>query len=114
MPRTSSSRRRLSAGIAIPATIRTSTRAPLLQVVKTAAAMILAWTVATIFVHGELPIFATIAALLVVQPSVNQSVGRAVERSLGVIVGTASPNVTVWLEAVIVSDALLTVKVPLT
>jgi uncharacterized membrane protein YgaE (UPF0421/DUF939 family) len=85
--RTRSSRRRLSAGIAIPATIRTSTRAPLLQVAKTAAAMILAWTVATIFVHGELPIFATIAALLVVQPSVNQSVGRAVERSLGVIVG---------------------------
>lgn len=87
MARTRSSGSRLPAGIAIPATIRTSTRAPFLQVVKTAVAMILAWAVASIFVHGELPIFATIAALLVVQPSVNQSVGRAIERSIGVIVG---------------------------
>ncbi|SEA84201.1 FUSC family protein [Leifsonia sp. 21MFCrub1.1] len=87
MARTRSSGRRLPAGIALPATIRTSTRAPFLQVVKTAVAMILAWTVASIFVHGELPVFATIAALLVVQPSVNQSVGRAIERSIGVIVG---------------------------
>lgn len=87
MARTRSSGRRLPTGIALPATIRTSTRAPFLQVVKTAVAMILAWTVASIFVHGELPVFATIAALLVVQPSVNQSVGRAIERSIGVIVG---------------------------
>jgi uncharacterized membrane protein YgaE (UPF0421/DUF939 family) len=49
--------------------------------------MILAWVIAGAFLPGELPIFATIAALLVVQPSVNQSVGRAIERSIGVIVG---------------------------
>lgn len=87
MARTSSTRRRLPAGIALPATIRASTRAPFLQVVKTAVAMVAAWGLASLFVHGELPIFATIAALLVVQPSVNQSVGRAIERSLGVIGG---------------------------
>ncbi|WP_308116502.1 aromatic acid exporter family protein [Leifsonia poae] len=71
----------------LPANIRTSTRVPFLQVAKTAIAMILAWVTASVFVPGNLPVFATIAALLVVQPSVNQSVGRAIERSLGVIVG---------------------------
>lgn len=49
--------------------------------------MIAAWVTASLIVPGELPVFATIAALLVVQPSVNQSVGRAIERSIGVIVG---------------------------
>ena len=73
--------------IPLPANIRATTRVPFLQVAKTAAAMILAWIVAGLLVPGELPVFATIAALLVVQPSVNQSVGRAIERSLGVIVG---------------------------
>ncbi|MGO4593931.1 aromatic acid exporter family protein [Leifsonia sp. 2TAF2] len=87
MARNRTSGRRLPAALALPTTIRTSTRAPFLQVVKTAVAMILAWGAASLFVHGELPIFATIAALLVVQPSVNQSVGRAIERSLGVIGG---------------------------
>lgn len=87
MPRNSSTGRRLPAAIALPTSIRASTRAPFLQVVKTAVAMILAWAAASLFVHGELPVFATIAALLVVQPSVNQSVGRAIERSIGVIVG---------------------------
>lgn len=87
MPRNSSTGRRLPAAIALPTSIRASARAPFLQVVKTAVAMILAWAAASLFVHGELPVFATIAALLVVQPSVNQSVGRAVERSIGVIVG---------------------------
>jgi len=71
----------------LPANIRTTTRLPLLQVVKTAIAMVLAWVVASLFLPNELPIFATIAALLVVQPSVNQSVGKAIERSIGVIVG---------------------------
>jgi uncharacterized membrane protein YgaE (UPF0421/DUF939 family) len=71
----------------LPANIRTATRLPLLQVVKTAIAMVLAWLVATLLLPAELPIFATIAALLVVAPSVNQSVGKAIERSIGVIVG---------------------------
>ncbi len=71
----------------LPASIRASSRTPFLQVLKTAVAMILAWLAASLIVPGELPVFAAIAALLVVQPSVNQSVGRAIERSLGVIVG---------------------------
>ena len=80
----------LPARIALPTTIRATTRTPFLQVAKTAAAMIIAWGVAWVLLPGELPVFATIAALLVVQPSVNQSVGRAIERSLcfGVYEGT--------------------------
>ena len=77
----------LPAGLTLPGNIRAATRVPFLQVAKTAAAMIIAWILAALFLPGELPVFATIAALLVVQPSVNQSVGRAIERSLGVIVG---------------------------
>lgn len=50
-------------------------------------ATVLAWLLAQLLFPGELPIFAAIAALLVVQPSINQSLGKAVERSLGVIGG---------------------------
>ncbi|MFX8624507.1 FUSC family protein, partial [Acinetobacter baumannii] len=39
------------------------------------------------------PIFAAIAAVLVVQPSINQSFTRAVERSVGVIVGVVIASV---------------------
>ncbi|TFD81347.1 FUSC family protein [Cryobacterium sp. Sr8] len=71
----------------LTASLRTSSRVPLLQAVKTAVATVLAWLIAQLLLPGELPIFAAIAALLVVQPSINQSVGKAVERSLGVIGG---------------------------
>jgi uncharacterized membrane protein YgaE (UPF0421/DUF939 family) len=64
-----------------------SARVPILQVAKSAIAMVAAWLIALTFIPTEIPIFAAISALLVVQPSVNQSVGRAIERSLGVIVG---------------------------
>lgn len=47
----------------------------------------LAWIVAGLALPVELPIFAAIASLLVVQPSVNQSFGKAIERSVGVIAG---------------------------
>jgi uncharacterized membrane protein YgaE (UPF0421/DUF939 family) len=67
--------------------IRTSSRLPFLQVVKTAVAAILAWFAASAVFPQQIPVFAAIAALLVVQPSVNQSFGKAVERSLGVLVG---------------------------
>ncbi|GGD70732.1 FUSC family protein [Microbacterium murale] len=46
-----------------------------------------AWLIAGWLVPGPLPVFAAIAALLVVLPSVNQSFAKAIERSLGVIVG---------------------------
>lgn len=36
---------------------------------------------------GIVPLFAVIAAILVVQPSVNQSLGKAFERCVGVVVG---------------------------
>jgi uncharacterized membrane protein YgaE (UPF0421/DUF939 family) len=73
----------------LPTTLQAPSRIPLLQVAKTAVAMILAWLIAGTFLPTQLPIFAAIAALLVVQPSVNQSIGRAIERSIGVIVGVA-------------------------
>lgn len=68
-------------------TLRTTSRTPLLQVLKTSAAAIIAWLVCVVALHQPLPIFAAIAALLVVQPSVSQSFSRGVERSLGVIFG---------------------------
>ncbi|WP_165064389.1 FUSC family protein [Marisediminicola senii] len=69
------------------ATIRASARSPLLQVLKTSVAAILAWVISAALLSQPLPIFAAIAALLVVQPSVNQSLAKGVERSIGVIVG---------------------------
>ncbi|HYI32002.1 MAG TPA: FUSC family protein [Glaciibacter sp.] len=71
----------------LSANIRSSSRVPFLQALKTSIAVILAWFVAQLLLPTELPIFAAIAALLVVQPSINQSLGRAVERSLGVVGG---------------------------
>lgn len=67
--------------------VRSAKRAPLLQVVKSAVATICAWLIAGWLIPGPLPVFAAIAALLVVLPSVNQSFAKAIERSLGVIVG---------------------------
>lgn len=67
--------------------MRSAKRAPLLQVVKSAVATIGAWLIAGWLVPGPLPVFAAIAALLVVLPSVNQSFVKAIERSLGVIGG---------------------------
>lgn len=68
-------------------TFRATKRVPILQVLKSAVATIAAWLVAGWLIPGPLPVFAGIAALLVVQPSVNQSLGKAVERSIGVILG---------------------------
>lgn len=68
-------------------TVRAPRRVPLLQVAKSAIAVVAAWLLAGWLVQGPPPIFAAIAALLVVQPSINQSFTRAVERSVGVIVG---------------------------
>jgi uncharacterized membrane protein YccC len=67
--------------------LRSTTRSPLLQVAKTSAAAVIAWLLSQLLLGQPLPIFAAIAALLVVQPSVNQSVSKGVERSVGVIAG---------------------------
>ena len=73
--------------MAITGTFRASKRVPILQIAKASVATIAAWLVAGWLIPGQLPIFAAIAALLVVQPSVNQSFGKAIERSIGVILG---------------------------
>lgn len=69
------------------AAFRASRRQPALQVAKSAVATIAAWLVAGWLIPGPLPVFAAIAALLVVQPSLNQSISKAIERSVGVVAG---------------------------
>ena len=61
-------------------------RTPLLQVGKASVAAILSWVICEAL-FGQPPIFAAIAALLVVQPSVNQTLAKGLERSVGVIAG---------------------------
>jgi len=68
-------------------------RGPFLQVVKSAVAIAAAWLVAPLLVPGPPPIFAAIAALLVVLPSVNQSLLRAIEFSVGVTAGVLFASV---------------------
>ncbi|RRJ87070.1 FUSC family protein [Gulosibacter macacae] len=66
---------------------RAATRGPLLQVAKTALAIALSWFAAVFLLGVPTPIFAAIAAILVVLPSVNQSFERGIERSIGVVLG---------------------------
>lgn len=56
---------------------------------KTAAAALVAWFVAVLVFGENQPVFAAIAALIVVQPSINQSLGKALERSVGTVLGVA-------------------------
>lgn len=68
--------------------IRAQRRSPVLQVVKSSVATLAAWFLSILLIPGgPQPVFAAIAALLVVQPSLNQSMLKAVERSVGVLVG---------------------------
>ncbi len=62
-------------------------RAPLIQVVKTLIAMILAWFTCLLVFPEQLPIFGAIAALLVVQDNVDQSLSKGMERVVGVLLG---------------------------
>ncbi len=62
-------------------------RIPVLQMLKTIAAAVAAWYLGSLIIPGEKPIFAVMAATIVVQPSVNQSLGKVLERSVGTIVG---------------------------
>ncbi|WP_040164559.1 FUSC family protein [Microbacterium gorillae] len=71
----------------LTSTFRATARTSLLQVLKSALAAGLSWVVAELLIHGQPPVFAAIAGLLVVQPSVNQSFAKGIERSVGVIVG---------------------------
>ncbi|MFT4124088.1 MAG: aromatic acid exporter family protein [Microbacteriaceae bacterium] len=69
-------------------TLRTSARTPVLQVLKTAVAVVISWIVCEL-AFEQPPVFAAIASLLVVQPSVNQTLAKGLERSVGVVLGVA-------------------------
>jgi uncharacterized membrane protein YgaE (UPF0421/DUF939 family) len=75
-------------------TFRAPQRGPLLQVLKSAVSVAASWLVALVVIPGgPPPIFAAIAALLVVQPSVNQSFVKGMERTVGVLAGVAVASV---------------------
>lgn len=67
--------------------VRVEKRAPLIQVAKTLVAMIIAWFTCLLIFPGQLPIFGAIAALLVVQDNVDQSLSKGMERVVGVLLG---------------------------
>lgn len=94
--------------------LRDTRRGPLLQVLKSALATVLAWIAAMLLIGGQPPVFAAIAALLVVQPSVSQSVSKGIERSVGVILGVVVASVLAialgsawWVIAIAVTVGLL-------
>ncbi|MFV4913909.1 aromatic acid exporter family protein [Microbacterium lacticum] len=94
--------------------LRAARRSSLLQVVKSAVATGAAWLIAGWLVGGPPPVFAAIAALLTVQPSISQSFGRGVERTVGVIAGVIVASAIglllgsgFWAVALAVSCALL-------
>ncbi|UOR03263.1 FUSC family protein [Leucobacter allii] len=60
-----------------------------LQLAKGAAAAILTWFVCLAIFPSQLPIFGAIAALIVMQENVDQSLTRGLERVLGVLVGVS-------------------------
>ncbi len=73
--------------MSIVSNVQAKKRIPFLQVAKTVIATVAAWFVALLIFPDQLPIFAAIAAIIVVQPSINQSLGKAIERSTGTILG---------------------------
>lgn len=81
----------------ISSALRAAKRAPVLQVAKTGVAIALSWFLASLVLQVEMPIFAAIATLLVVAPSVNQSFMKGVERSLGVVFGVVIAIVGTFL-----------------
>lgn len=73
--------------MSMSAAIRSVKRPSILQAAKSAIATMGAWLLAGWLIPGPPPVFAAIAALLVVQPSINQSLTKGVERTVGVVVG---------------------------
>lgn len=76
-----------------------------LQVLKVVVAITVSWFASLLLLSAELPIFAAIAALLVVAPSVNQSLGKGIERSFGVLGGV----VLAWLASLVLPPGPLMV-----
>ena len=75
--------------VSIVSNVQTKKRIPFLQLAKTIIATLLAWFAALWVYPDQQPIFAAIAAIIVIQPSINQSLGKAIERSTGVVLGVA-------------------------
>jgi uncharacterized membrane protein YgaE (UPF0421/DUF939 family) len=73
--------------VSLVSNVRGKKRLPVLQMLKTIAAAVAAWYLTLLIIPDEKPIFSVMAAIIVVQPSVNQSLGRALERSIGTILG---------------------------
>ena len=82
-------------------------QAPWLQVVKMLVAIAVSWVASSLLLGTEMPIFAAIAALLVVAPSVHQSIGKGLERSAGVLGGV----VLAWLASLALPTGPLVVLV---
>ncbi|QIM16659.1 FUSC family protein [Leucobacter insecticola] len=89
-----------------------SMRPSLLQLLKGAAAAILTWFVCLLLFPEQLPIFGAIAALIVVQDSIDQSLTRGIERVVGVLLGVSvalgagvifGPQSWLFIAAIIVS-----------
>ena len=80
-------------------------QAPWLQIAKILVAIAVAWFASLLLLGQQLPIFAAIAALLVVAPSVNQSLGKGIERSFGVLGGV----VLAWLASLVLPPGPLVV-----
>lgn len=59
------------------------------QLLKGAAASIITWFVCASIFPGQLPIFGAIAALLVMQDNVDQSLTKGLERVIGVLIGVS-------------------------
>ncbi|CAB4905502.1 unannotated protein [freshwater metagenome] len=75
--------------MSIRANVRAKRRIPFLQVLKSIGAALAAWLIAAPLFQTDQPVFAAIAAIIVVQPSVNASLGKALERSTATIIGVA-------------------------
>lgn len=90
-------------------------RPSVLQLAKAALAAILTWFVCLLIFPGQLPIFGAIAALIVMQDNVDQSLTRGVERVVGVLLGVSvalgagavfGPQSWLFIAAIIVAMAV--------
>ena len=79
--------RRIERGLTGRFTVKV--RPSLLQHLKAAAAAILTWFVCLAIFPDQMPIFGAIAALLVMQESIDQSLTRGIERVVGVFIGVS-------------------------
>ena len=74
-------------GTFVPALV---SRTQLFQAIKVAAAAGIAWAVALAVYPNGLPYLAPLAVLLIVQPTVYDSLSRAFQRVIGVVLGVAA------------------------